>query len=180
MSNSRKKVIVRRFAGDSIPGYMSNSGIVRSGVLELLDLSGRIQSLALNDVKMVSFVRDFNLSDSANPERLIRRTFLSRPRTEGLWLRLTFRSGDLMEGLAATDLSLLDALVEDAGLYLTPPDIRSNTQRIYIPHLAIAEIHLLAVVTSPSHKKPISNQESKEKLQNELFHMPFDPDSRPN
>lgn len=159
---------------------MPNSGIVRSGALELLDLTGRIQSLALHDIKMVSFVRDFNLSDTANPERLLRRTFLARPRSEGLWLRLTFRSGDLMEGLAATDQSLLDALVEDAGLYLMPPDTRSNTQRIYIPRLAIAELQLLAVITSPSRKQPVPNQDGKDKLQNELFHMPFDPDSRPN
>ncbi len=180
MSNSRKKVIVRRFTGDALPGYLPGANFVRNGTLDLLDLSGRIISLPLNDIKLVSYVRDFNLSDPVNPERLTRRTFLARPRSEGLWLRLTFRSGDLLEGLAPTDLSLLDALIDDAGLFLSPPDTRSNTQRLYVPRAALTELHLLAVITTPSRRQPLSAKESKQSLQDELFHLPLDPDSRPN
>jgi hypothetical protein len=178
-SNSRKKVLVRRFSGDILPGYLAPAGFVRDASIELLDLSGRILPLPLNDIKSVSFVRDFNLSDTVNPERLTRRAFLARPRSEGLWLRLTFRSGDLLEGLAPTDNSLLDALVHDAGLLLTPPDTRSNTQRLYVPRSAIAELHLLAVITTPSRRQPLPKP-AKETLQEELFHLPLDPTSRPN
>jgi hypothetical protein len=180
MSNTRKKVIVRRFSGDSLPGYLAQAGFVRDSAIDLLDLTGRILALPLNDIKMISFVRDFNLSDNSNPERLSRRTFLARPRSEGLWVRLTFRTGDLLEGLAPTDRALLDALVDDAGLFLTPPDTRSNTQRIYVPREATSEVQLLAVITTPSRRQPISSQAAKENLQDELFHLPLDPDSRPN
>ena len=180
MSTSRKKVIVRRFSGDTIPGYLPHAAFVHSNSLDLLDLSGRIIPLPLNDIKTVSYVRDFNLSDTVNPERLTRRTFLARPRSEGLWLRLTFRSGDLLEGLAPTDRALLDALIDDAGLFLTPPDTRSNTQRLYIPRTAITELQLLAVITSPSRRQPLPANKTKEALQEELFHLPFDPGSRPN
>lgn len=182
MSNSQKKVIVRRFTGDVLQGYLPAGGFVRGTSLDLLDLSARTVPLALADVKTVSFVRDFNLTDTANPERLTRRTFLARPRTEGLWLRLTFRSGDLLEGLAPTDRSLLDALIDDAGLFFTPPDTRSNTQRVYVPRTAIAELQLLAVITTPSKRQPLpsANKESLKDLQDELFHLPFDPGSRPN
>ena len=178
-SNPRKKVLIRRFSGDTLPGYLAPAGFVRDGSIDLLDLSGRIVPLPLNDIKIVSYVRDFNLSDPVNPERLTRRAFLARPRSEGLWLRLTFRSGDLLEGLAPTDRSLLDALVDDAGLFLTPPDTRSNTQRLFVPRSAIAELHLLAVVTAPSRRQPLAKP-SKENLQEELFHLPLDPTSRPN
>jgi hypothetical protein len=178
-SNSRKKVLIRRFAGDTLPGYLAPAGFVHDGAIELLDLSGRIVPLQLNDIKLVSYVRDFNLSDPVNPERLTRRAFLARPRSEGLWLRLTFRSGDLLEGLAPTDRSLLDALADDAGLFLTPPDTRSNTQRLYVPRSAIAELHLLAVITAPSRRQPLAKP-AKETLQEELFHLPLDPTSRPN
>src|ERR1019366_322285 len=99
MSISRKKVIVRRFSGDALPGYLPPAAFVRNNSLDLLDLSGRILSLPLADIKTVCYVREFNLSDPVNPERLTRRVFLARPRTEGLWLRLTFRTGDLLEGL---------------------------------------------------------------------------------
>jgi hypothetical protein len=180
MSNSRKKVIVRRFSGDALPGYLPHANFVHNNSVDLLDLSGRIIPLPLNDIKIINFVRDFNLSDPVNPERLTRRAFLARPRSEGLWLRLTFRSGDLLEGLAPTDSSLLDALVDDAGLFLSPPDTRSNTQRLYVPRAAITELQLLAVITTPSRRQPLPNKASKQSLQDELFHLPLDPDSRPN
>jgi hypothetical protein len=125
-------------------------------------------------------VREFNLSDAVNPERLTRRTFLARPRTEGLWVRLTFRTGDMLEGLAPTDLSMLDGLIDDSGLFLAPPDTRSNTQRLFIPRAAISELQLIAVITSPSKKQTIAERPAKESLQDELFHLPLDPDSRPN
>ena len=104
--------------------------------------------MPLNDIKTVSYVRDFNLSDTVNPERLTRRTFLAKPRTEGLWLRLTLTAGDPLEGLAPLDLAFADNLLEDRGLYLIPPDIRSNTQRLFIPRTAIATLQILAVITN--------------------------------
>jgi hypothetical protein len=180
MANTRKKVIVRRFSGDTLAGYLPATGFVRGTAVELLDLSGRILTLPLGEIKTVSYVRDFNLSDPANPERLTRRAFLARPRSEGLWLRLTFRSGDQLEGLAPTDRALLDGLGDDAGLFLTPPDTRSNTQRIYVPRAAITELSLLAVVTSPSRRQAAPVAPPKDNLQDELFHLPLDPDSRPN
>ena len=180
MSNTRKKVIVRRFSGDTLPGYLPPAAFVHNHSLDLLDLSGRILALPLNDIKIVSYVRDFNLSDTVNPERLTRRTFLARPRSEGLWLRMTFRTGELLEGLAPTDRGLLDSLVDDAGLFLAPPDTRSNTQRLYVPRAAIAELQLLAVITTPSRRQPLAPETTKENLQDELFHLPLDPDSRPN
>lgn len=180
MSNSRKKVIVRRFSGDTLPGYLAHASIVRNNAIDLLDLGGRMLSLPLNDIKTVCYVRDFNLADTQNPERLTRRAFLARPRSEGLWLRLTFRSGDLLEGLAPTDRTLLDAIADDDGLFLTPPDTRSNTQRLYVPRAALADLQLLAVITTPSRRQPIAAPAGRENLQDELFHLPIDPANRPN
>jgi hypothetical protein len=180
MSGSRKKVIVRRFSGDALPGYLPASSFVHSNSVDLLDLTGRIIPLSINDIKTISYVRDFNLSDTVNPERLTRRTFLARPRTEGLWLRMTFRTGDVLEGLAATDVSLLDGLIEDGGVFFAPPDTRSNTQRMFVPRVALTELVLVAVITTPSKKQPLPSSKSTESLQDELFHLPLDPDSRPN
>lgn len=158
MSIAQKKVIVRRFAGDLLPGYLPPGAFVRpdpvSPRVDLLDLSGRIVPIDLKDIKMISYVRDFNLTDTTNPERLLRRTFLARPRTEGLWLRMTFRGGDLLEGIAPIDLSLLSNAIEDLGLHITPPDTRTNTQRIFVPRSALDELQLIAVITTPSRRKP--------------------------
>src|SRR2546423_740869 len=138
MSSAHKKVIVRRFLGDTLPGYLPLSRFVRSQLakpndrtpsdraIDLLDLSGRVLPLPLSEIKYICYVRDFTLNDPSNPERLTRRTFLARPRTEGLWLRLTFRGSntpsggsaeaDLFEGLAPLDLTLADDMLDDAGL----------------------------------------------------------------
>jgi hypothetical protein len=185
MSSSRKKVIVRRLVGDALPGYLPLSGFVRGPgqTVELLDLTGRIIEVPIGDIKMISYVRDFNLNDKINPERMARRTFLSRPRSEGLWVRMTFRTGEQLEGLAATDASLLDGLLEDNGIHIAPPDARSNTQHIFVPRSAIAEIQMLAVITTPSRIKPLpqpTQAELRKSLQEELFERPTPPNSRPN
>ena len=88
MSSAHKKVIVRRFTGETLPGYLPLSAFVRNRGIDLLDLSGRVIPLLLNEIKHICYVRDFNLNDAMNPERLTRRNFLARPRTEGLWLRM--------------------------------------------------------------------------------------------
>jgi hypothetical protein len=171
MSNSRKKVIVRRFTGGPLPGYLPASSIVRGqSAVDLLDLTGRVLSIPLRDIKTISYVRDFNLSDNVNPERLSRRIFLARPRSEGLWVRLLFRGGEVLEGLAPTDLSLLDSIQNDAGLHLVPPDTRTNTQRIFVPRSAIVDLQLLAVITSPSRKRPAAGVgDASRPVQPELF-----------
>jgi hypothetical protein len=183
MSSAHKKVIVRRFTGETLPGYLPLSAFVRDRApqhaLDLLDLSGRVIPLLINDIKHISYVRDFNLTDTVNPERLTRRTFLARPRTEGLWLRMTFRSGDLLEGLAPTDIGLLDDILNDSGLHLTPPDTRSNTQRLYVPRSSLTELQLIAVITSPSRRKPLPAA-SVPTLQEDLFNAPLPPNTRPN
>lgn len=187
MASTHKKVIVRRLLGDTLPGYLPVSGFVERGALGLLDLNGRINSVLLSDTKYVCYVRDFNLGDATNPERLTRRAFLARPRSDGLWIRLTFRSAgpappdvrapDLIEGLAVSDVSLFDDFLSDLGLFLTPPDTRSNTQRIFIPRSSIADLQVLAVVTSPSRRKIASSPASP--VQDELFETRLPPDARP-
>jgi hypothetical protein len=179
MSSAHKKVIVRRFTGETLPGYLPLSAFMRNRGIELLDLSGRVIPLLLNDIKHICYVREFNLHDAINPERLTRRTFLARPRTEGLWLRMTFRSGDVFEGLAPTDVGLLDDLINDAGLHLTPPDTRSNTQRVYVPRTSITELQLLAVITAPSRRKPLPAA-SVPSMQEDLFEKMIPPNTRPN
>ncbi|QHN03303.1 hypothetical protein FTO74_07950 [Granulicella sp. WH15] len=167
MSSSRKKVILRTTADATLSGYLPLAGLIENDSVSLLDLSGRVIAIPLASVKTICYVRDFNLTDTLNPERLTRRTFLARPRTEGLWLRITFASGDQLEGLAPLDLSLLDALIHDRGLYLIPPDIRSNTQRLFVPHAAMTGLQLLGVITSPSKAAPAPKPTRPD--QNDLF-----------
>ncbi len=162
VSGARKKVIVRRFGAGVLRGYLPGASFVESDTsspqgyfLQLLDLHGRVQALSLEAVKAVYYVRDFNPSDDANPEKLPRKTFLARPRTEGLWIRMTLRDDDTIEGLAPLDLSLADALADDRGLQFTPPDVRGNTQRMYVPRSAMLSLQVVAVVTTPTLRRKL-------------------------
>ena len=154
MAQSRKKAIVRTVADEVHTGYLPISGFALAGHIELLDLSGRVVSIPLERTRTIAFVRDFNLGEP-QPEQLTRRTFLARPRTEGLWVRLVLEDGGALEGLAPLDASLLDGLLGDLGLFLIPPDVRCNTQRVFVPRTAIREFQIVAVITSPSkNEKP--------------------------
>ncbi len=140
-------MIVRKFSRDWQSGYVDPQGFVRDDRLELLDSTGKVLTVALSEVKMMCFVREFLTGDE--PERLIRRSFISRPRTPGVWLRMRTRDGDELEGLASNDASLL----EPEGIQFAPPDMRSNTQRIFMPRTALQSLEIVAVIHPTTRRK---------------------------
>jgi hypothetical protein len=150
MASARKPVIVRKFSRDWCAGYAGADFGQQKAELEFLDLTGKVVRMGWEQVKWVCYVRDFpaGQADQANPERLARKRFSLRPRTAGLWLRLTLSDGDELEGLAANDRSL----VEGAGLLLTPPDTRSSTQRIYLPRQAIQTLEVVSLIGATGRK----------------------------
>jgi hypothetical protein len=151
MASARKPVIVRKFSRDWFAGYVGTEFGQTKPELEILDLSGKVVRVGWEQVKWVCYVRDLpqGSADQANPEHLVRKRFALRPRTAGLWLRLTLTDGDELEGLAANDRSL----VEGAGLLLTPPDTRSNTQRIYVPRQAIQALEVVSLIGAAHRKR---------------------------
>lgn len=167
MSSSRKKAIFRKFSRDWVAGYLPASGFLHAGRIDMLDLDGKVVSLAAEDLKWIGYVRDFNSGEVNNPERLLRKTFAGRPRGDGLFVRARLTDGDLVEGLAANDVSL----VASDGVFLTPPDLRSNTQRLWIPRSAIDELEVVAVIGA-AKRKPTPAPKPKDDRQEELFGDP--------
>ena len=137
MPSTHKKVIVRKIDRDTVNGYVSPSHFVHEGKLELLNITGNVVGIELSDIKCVFFVREFSDSDS-----LSRKTFTTRPRAEGLWVRIKFTDGEILEGLMPNDLSLTTA----EGFLINPPDLRSNVQRMFVPRGALESLHVLAVI----------------------------------
>jgi hypothetical protein len=153
MGSTQKKAVLRMHDGNWLAGYLPPAGFIRQGALELLDLSARRQTIPLATLKWACFVRDFNSGEPINPERLLRTTFSGRPRQAGVWLHMVLKDESVLEGLATNDLSLLDP----AGLLVTPPDTRSNTQRIFLPRTSIAELTIVSVISAtaaPGKRKP--------------------------
>ena len=136
MATTHKKVIVRKMDRDSVNGYV-NATFVSDGKVELMNTSGNVVAIDLRDVKGIYFVREFGDSES-----LARKTFASRPRMEGLWVRLRFRDNEVIEGMMSNDL-----LQEGSdGFSILPPDPHGNTQRIFVPRSALSHMTVLAVI----------------------------------
>src|ERR1051326_4009666 len=112
MPSTHKKVIVRKMDRDTVNGHVAPSHFVHDGKLELLNTTGNVVAIELADIKCVFFVREFAESDS-----LPRKTFTTRPRAEGLWVRIKFKDGEVLEGLMPNDLSLNTA----EGFLIKPP-----------------------------------------------------------
>ena len=156
MSAARKPVIVRKLTRDWCAGYAAANPAGTAGEgpgpeFELLLSSGKLVRIAWAEIKWVCYVRELGFgegsgNDTVNPERLLRRRFSSRPRAAGVWLRILFGDGEELEGVAGNDRSLVDG----AGLLLTPPDTRSNTQRVFIPRTSIRELMILGVIHPPA------------------------------
>jgi hypothetical protein len=149
MPSTHKKVIVRKMDRDTVSGYVSPAAFVTEGKLELLNTSGTVIAMDLREIKGVYFVREFGEAES-----LTRKTFTTRPRTEGLWVRLRFKDGEMFEGLMPADL----AQTTPEGFLLSPPDQRSNTQRIFVPRTALESLTVLAVIGATKRKRHPEDQ----------------------
>lgn len=137
MPSTHKKVVVRKIDRDSVNGYVTPANFVREGKLELLNTAGNVVAIDLRDIKVVFFVREFG-----ETEALSRKTFTTRPRTEGLWVRLRFKDNEVLEGMMPNDLAQSSA----EGFLINPPDLRSNIQRMFVPRGALESLTVLAVI----------------------------------
>jgi hypothetical protein len=136
-ASTHKKVVVLLLDRCALRGYLNPGKLGDAETIDLLTPEGEHRTVAIKDVRSIYFVREF--SDDFEPER---KAFLSRPKLEGLWVRLKFRDNDSIEGVVPNDLlSLLDR-----GVQITPPDLHGTTLRIFIPRTALSEMTVLGVV----------------------------------
>ena len=136
-SSTHKKVVVVLADRTAQQGYLNPSRLLPDEPVDLLTTEGTHRSLPLKDVRSIYFVREF--MENFEPERKV---FLSRPKLDGLWVRLKFLDNESMEGMVTNDLLTL----LDSGVQITPPDLNGNVLRIFIPRTALAEMTVLGVV----------------------------------
>jgi len=134
---TRKKAVILLLDLTPLKGYINPANLPGTDSIDLLTPDGEHQAVAASEIKAVYFVDDLNLS--FEPER---KSFLSRPKLEGLWLKLTFRDRDTLEGIVVNEL--LEIL--DRGIQFTPPDLHGNCSRVYVPRSALTEVKVLGVV----------------------------------
>ncbi len=142
-SSTAKKVIVRRFDRENLAGFVNPSSYLQPTALELLKPDGSLILLPYDEVRSVCFVKDFDAEAES------RKIFMTRPKLEGIWVRMCFRDGEILDGILPNNLLLWEA----AGFTVTPPESDANNQRVFVPRLALKSIQVLGVVGSPLRDK---------------------------
>jgi hypothetical protein len=143
-SSTTKKAVIRRFQRETLAGYLNPVTFLQPGGVELLSAEGEVAILPYQEVRSVSFVREFDL-----PQDEERQVFLTRPKMAGLWVSLRFRDGEVLEGILPNNLLQLDA----HGFVVVPPDPYGNRQRVFVPRAALLGVDVWGVVGSPLKKR---------------------------
>lgn len=142
----------------TLRGYLNPARLGQLDPVDVLTPDGEHLEFPLAKIRSIYFVREF--SDEFEPER---KAFLSRPKLDGLWVKLRYNDGDTLEGVVPNDLlSLLDN-----GLQITPPDLNSLSDRIFIPRSALSEVTVLGVVGIARRKPTAAAAAAQPRLFNE-------------
>lgn len=153
-ASTNKKVLVLRFDRETLAGFVSPQSWLQPQGVELLSASGSVAVIPYDEIRFICFVRDF---DQGEPRRELR-TFSSRPKTTGLWLRLQFRDGEIMDGVMSNNLLQM----QSQGFTVIPPDPGYQNQKVFVPRAAVASIQVLGVVGSPlkgRRERPVSKEQ---------------------
>jgi len=153
--STTKKVLIRRYEKEPLPGYVNPVTFLQPAGVELLSAEGNVAIIPYSDIKSIAFVRTFDHGSGAE-----RSVFQTRPKMEGLWVRLQFRDGDILEGVMPNNL----LQVEPYGFSVAPPDSFGNQQRVFVPRGSLRSVEVLGVVGSPLKRKKEAARE-----QGELF-----------
>jgi len=143
--STTKKVRISRFDREPLVGFVNPQTYLRPSGVELLTPDGNFSVIPYDEVKAVQFVKDFEPPDPGSE----RKVFTTRPKMDGLWVRVKFRDGEVMDGILANNLLNL----EHQGFTLVPPDPYSNNQRLFLPRIALTELQVLGVVGSPLRRR---------------------------
>lgn len=143
--STAKKVLIRRFDREPLTGFVNPQAYLLPDGVELLTPLGEVAVVPYSDIKVVCFVKDFESVDEGQEKKV----FNTRPKTDGLWVRMQLRDGEIMDGILSNNLLQLSL----GGFTVVPPDAYSNNQRLFVPRAALSEIHVLGVVGSPLKTK---------------------------
>ncbi len=133
-----------RFDKGPVEGFAQIPEGLNADGLDVLSQSGSIMHVAPGDIRAVCFIREFEQGETWQKQR----TFLSRPKAPGLWVRVKFRDGEQLEGTMLNNLA-----AEAGGFSIVPPDPTFQNQRLFIPREAVTTVEVLGVIGSPLKKR---------------------------
>jgi hypothetical protein len=146
-ASTAKKVLIRRFDREPLTGFVNAQTYLQPQGVELLTPGGACLVVPYSEIKVVCFVRDFGSVEPTQEKKV----FNTRPKTDGLWVRMELRDGEVLDGILSNNLLQLTP----EGFTVTPPDAYSNNQKLFVPRAALSQFNVLGVVGSPlTRRKP--------------------------
>jgi hypothetical protein len=150
VAGARLQKVVIQFGDSVVKGYLepqswdSIEGVLRSAPdspprsfrVRTLD-SDTIQEISTADAKAVFYVNDFEGDREHRPLQFHAPT----PIVHGIWVRVEFLDGEVMEGIVHNSMRFL----VDPGFFLVPTDPDSNNQLVYVMKSWLKDHRVLGV-----------------------------------
>jgi len=108
-----------------------------------------IEEIPADQVKAVFYVDSFE----GNANRRDLRFHSRAPIVHGIWMRLQFRDGEVMEGIVYNSIRYLI----DPGFFVLPTDPGSNNKLVYVAKSALADHRILGLRKLNDGVSPVQN-----------------------
>jgi hypothetical protein len=99
--------------------------------------SDTVEEISTQDVKAIFYVDSFE----GDPEHKELNFYSRTPITHGIWMRVQFLDGEVMEGIVYNSIRYL----LDAGFFMVPTDPESNNKLVYVMKSRLADHRVLGM-----------------------------------
>ena len=142
-SDSRR-VIIRYTNGAVVRAYLSEEDIRGlnadpPGQLIIRTTEGNQEAVEVAELKAIFFVKSFEGSQDYSEFKV----FTQQPSGKGVWVRVHFQDGEVMEGIAPNALGTFAGSV----FSLTPPDPQSNNQTVIVSKRCLENMQVLGLAS---------------------------------
>src|SRR5712692_4911614 len=143
-ADSRQRVVVRYADGRGLRGFVAGrkEKALQDTLPESLkvkDSNGKSVKVGASDIKAIFLVKSFE----GNPDYTEFKVFSSRPIGKGVWVRVHFKDGEVIEGVASNCFDTYSKAV----FYITPPDPGSNNQGVLVSKHYLKEMQVLGLAS---------------------------------
>jgi hypothetical protein len=146
----RSEKVVIQFGSRTIKGYLDSpawntveellnhatQGSPESFRVRCLE-SDIVEDISAQDIKAVFYVNSF----AGNSDHEILNFYSRAPIVHGIWMRLQFLDGEVMEGIVYNSIRYLI----DPGFFLLPTDPDSNNRLVYVRKSWLADHRVLGM-----------------------------------
>lgn len=139
-----RRVIVRFADGTTLRGYSTVEDVqeLKSHSLEkfsIRNMAGDTEDVEVSGLKAIFFVKTFEGTQDYSEFKV----FTHQPSGRGVWVRVHFLDGEVMEGIAPNALGTFASRV----FSLTPPDPQSNNQTVIVSKSCLKEMQILGLAS---------------------------------